>query len=76
MPQGAEVLPNATGTAPGMIWSPCPGFTVLTFPGVPSEMRAMWQATADPWLRQNGLAEGLFASRMLRFWGVGESALA
>ena len=76
LPQGAEVLPNATGTAPGMIWSPCPGFTVLTFPGVPSEMRAMWQATADPWLRQNGLAEGLFASRMLRFWGVGESALA
>ena len=76
LPQGAEVLPNATGTAPGMIWSPCPGFTVLTFPGVPSEMRAMWQATADPWLRQNGLAQGLFASRMLRFWGVGESALA
>ena len=76
LPQGAEVLPNATGTAPGMIWSPCPGFTVLTFPGVPSEMRAMWQATADPWLRQNGLADGLFASRMLRFWGVGESALA
>jgi len=59
-----------------MIWSPCPGFTVLTFPGVPSEMRAMWQATAEPWLRLNGLADGLFASRMLRFWGVGESALA
>jgi nicotinamide-nucleotide amidase len=76
LPQGAEVLPNATGTAPGMIWSPCPGFTVLTFPGVPSEMRAMWQATADPWLRLNGLADGLFASRMLRFWGVSESALA
>jgi nicotinamide-nucleotide amidase len=76
LPHGAEVLPNATGTAPGMIWSPCPGFTVLTFPGVPSEMRAMWQATADPWLRRNGLAAGLYASRMLRFWGVAESALA
>jgi len=76
LPQGAEVLPNATGTAPGMIWSPCPGFTVITFPGVPSEMRAMWQASAEPWLRLNGLADGLFASRMLRFWGVGESALA
>ena len=76
LPQGAEVLPNGTGTAPGMIWSPCPGFTVLTFPGVPSEMRAMWQATAAPWLRLNGFAEGLFASRMLRFWGVGESTLA
>jgi nicotinamide-nucleotide amidase len=76
LPAGAEVLPNPTGTAPGMIWSPQPGFTVLTFPGVPSELHAMWQATAGPWLRQAGLAPGIFASRLLRFWGVGESNLA
>ena len=76
LPQGAALLPNPTGTAPGMIWSPVPGFTVLTFPGVPSEMKAMWQQTAAPWLRQSGLAAGVFASRMLRFWGVSESALA
>ena len=76
LPQGAELLPNPTGTAPGMIWSPRPGFTILTFPGVPSEMREMWQATAAPWLQAAGLAEGVFASRMLRFWGVGESNLA
>ena len=76
LPQGAELLPNPTGTAPGMIWSPVPGFTVLTFPGVPSEMKAMWQQTAAPWLRRSGLASGVFASRMLRFWGVSESALA
>ena len=76
LPEGAAVLPNPTGTAPGMIWSPVPGFTVLTFPGVPSEMKAMWQQTAAPWLRQSGLAAGVFASRMLRFWGVSESALA
>ena len=76
LPQGAELLPNPTGTAPGMIWSPVPGFTVLTFPGVPSEMKAMWQQTAAPWLRESGLAAGVFASRMLRFWGVSESVLA
>jgi len=76
LPAGAQVLPNPTGTAPGMIWSPRPGFTILTFPGVPSELQAMWQATAVPWLRQAGLAEGVFASRLLRFWGVGESNLA
>jgi nicotinamide-nucleotide amidase len=76
LPAGAQVLPNPTGTAPGMIWSPQPGFTILTFPGVPSELHAMWQATAVPWLRQAGLAEGVFASRLLRFWGVGESNLA
>jgi len=76
IPQGAHVLPNPTGTAPGVIWTPRPGFTVLTFPGVPSEMRAMWLATAAPWLREAGLASGVFASRMLQFWGVSESALA
>ena len=82
LPEGAQVLPNPTGTAPGMIWTPPAGagiqqgFTVLTFPGVPSEMEAMWHATAAPWLRAAGLAEGVFASRMLRFWGVAESTLA
>ncbi|MCT0208407.1 competence/damage-inducible protein A [Synechococcus sp. CS-1332] len=76
LPRGAAVLPNPTGTAPGMIWTPVPGFTVLTFPGVPSELRAMWAATAAPWLQQAGLAGGVFASRMLRFWGVAESDLA
>ena len=70
------MLPNPTGTAPGMIWTPVPGFTVLTFPGVPSEMKAMWQATAAPWLQRAGVAQGVFASRMLRFWGVSEAALA
>ena len=76
LPRGATLLPNPTGTAPGMIWTPRPGFTVLTFPGVPSEMKAMWAATAAPWLRASGLARGVFASRMLHFWGVSESGLA
>ncbi len=79
------MLPNPTGTAPGMVWTPrhegqgfpiTPGFTVLTFPGVPSELHAMWHQTAAPWLRSQGLAEGVIASRLLRFWGVGESTLA
>ncbi|MGA1303374.1 MAG: competence/damage-inducible protein A [Cyanobium sp.] len=76
LPQGASVLPNPTGTAPGMIWSPIPGFTILTFPGVPSEMKAMWRNTAVPWLRQAELAEGVFLSRRLHVWGIGESLLA
>lgn len=76
IPCGAALLPNPTGTAPGVIWTPRPGFTVMTFPGVPSEMQAMWHQSAAPWLRQAGLSEGVFASRMLRFWGVAESALA
>ena len=76
LPVGAEVLWNPTGTAPGMIWTPVPGFTVLTFPGVPSEMKAMWKATAAPWFRSSGLSKGVFVSRVLHFWGIGESTLA
>ena len=76
LPVGAEVLSNPTGTAPGMIWTPVPGFTVLTFPGVPSEMKAMWKATAVPWFHASGLSKGVFVSRLLHFWGIGESTLA
>lgn len=82
LPLGAAVLPNPAGTAPGMVWTPPagagiqPGFTVLTFPGVPSELELMWQVTAVAWLRGSTLAAGVFASRMLRFWGVAESSLA
>ena len=76
LPVGADVLPNSLGSAPGMIWSPCPDFTILTFPGVPSEMRSMWVETAEPWLRQNAGAPSAFVSRRLHFTGIGESDLA
>lgn len=76
LPEGAAVLPNPTGTAPGMIWSPKPSFTILTFPGVPMEMRAMWRATAVAWLLEARLAQGVFLSRRLHVWGIGESLLA
>lgn len=76
LPEGAEILPNPLGSAPGMIWQPRPGLTLMTFPGVPSEMRAMWTATAVPYLQQQGWIQGTIVSRMLRFWGIGESTLA
>ena len=76
IPAGAELLPNPTGTAPGMIWQPRPGLILLTFPGVPSEMKAMWQQTAVPFLISQGWGQEIIYSRVLRFWGVGESTLA
>ena len=76
LPIGADVLPNSLGSAPGMIWSPCPDFTILTFPGVPLEMQSMWVETAEPWLRQNCGASSAFVSRRLHFTGIGESDLA
>ena len=42
-PKDAQIINNPKGTAPGMIWEPIKGFTILTFPGVPSEMKAMWK---------------------------------
>ena len=76
IPQGAEILPNPTGTAPGIIWQPRPGLTIFTFPGVPSEMYQMWTQTAVPFLKSQGWGKEIIYSRSLRFWGIGESALA
>ncbi|MBW4659538.1 MAG: competence/damage-inducible protein A [Drouetiella hepatica Uher 2000/2452] len=76
LPEGAAILPNPTGTAPGVIWQPRTGVTILTFPGVPSEMKAMWRQTAVPYLRRQGWSQGAIYSRTLRFWGIGESTLA
>lgn len=76
IPQGAEVLANPGGTAPGIIWQPRPGLTILTFPGVPSEMQRMWQETAVPYLKSQGFGKEIIYSRTLKFWGIAESALA
>lgn len=76
IPEGAEVLPNPTGSAPGIIWEPRPGLTLMTFPGVPSEMKVMWRETAAPYLRRQGWSQGVIVSRTLRYWGIAESALA
>ena len=76
IPQGAEILPNPSGTAPGIIWQPRTNVTILTFPGVPSEMHQMWSETAVPFLKNQGWGKEIIYSRSLKFWGIGESALA
>jgi nicotinamide-nucleotide amidase len=76
IPKGAEILPNPGGTAPGMIWQPQPDLTILTFPGVPTEMHRMWRETAVPYLKSQGWGKEIIYSKTLRFWGIGESDLA
>ncbi len=76
IPVGADILPNPAGTAPGIIWQPRSGLTILTFPGVPSEMQRMWRETAVPYLKSQGWGKQIIYSRTLRFRGIGESALA
>lgn len=70
------MLANPSGTAPGLIWQPQPNLTLLTFPGVPSEMKRMWQETAIPFLESQGWGREIIFSRLLRFRGIGESSLA
>lgn len=76
IPVGAEILPNPTGTAPGIIWKPLPEVTIMTFPGVPAEMYKMWEQTAIPYLKKEGWSQTIIHSRVLRFWGIAESTLA
>jgi nicotinamide-nucleotide amidase len=81
IPQGAQTLPNTSGTAPGIIWEiPAANnhhsLTILTFPGVPSEMKRMWRDTAVPFLKSQGWGRDIIYSQTLRFRGIGESALA
>ena len=76
LPQGAKSLPNPMGTAPGIIWQPQNNLTIMTFPGVPAEMRRMWQETAVPFLKSQGWGHDAIYSEMMRFRGIGESVLA
>lgn len=77
LPAGSLVVPNPGGTAPGFI---CPAGPVgapkhiAALPGVPSEMRAMAEATLLPWVRERTPRER-FASRVFSTFGLSESAL-
>ncbi len=76
LPIGSKIIRNPRGTAPGVIWTPKSNFTILTFPGVPSEMKAMWLETAKPWLINSGLVNEKFKSKVLLFSGISESRLS
>jgi nicotinamide-nucleotide amidase len=74
VPDGATVIPQTRGTAPGLI---CPiGDKVLyAVPGVPHEMRDMLERAVLPDLRTRDPRPGVIASRVLRTWGESESGL-
>ena len=72
LPEGSDLIPNPRGTAVG--------FAIrrndteyIALPGVPLEMKLMWQATVGPRLRARSSAA--IAMRNLRVFGVGESTL-
>ena len=75
-PENAQIIHNPRGTAPGMIWEPIKGFTILTFPGVPSEMKTMWEETAFQFIKNKFSDSYSFFSNTLKFSGIGESSVA
>ena len=75
-PNNAQIINNPRGTAPGMIWEPIKGFTILTFPGVPIEMKTMWEETACDFIKNKFSDSHSFFSNTLKFAGIGESSVA
>lgn len=64
----ARAIPNPNGTAPG--WDTrARGSRIVSMPGVPREMRHMWEQTIEPTLASGALLR----SRTLKLLGIGES---
>ena len=74
IPEGAEVLTNDHGTAPGCIIRGTGGYegkTVIMLPGPPNELRPMFEKYVMPLYRR--LAGSAMVSRFVRICGKGES---
>ena len=70
----AEILPNPIGSAPGW-WVNRDGVAVALLPGVPSEMRRMFDDQLVPRLTAR-FAPPPLRIRTIKTFGVGESAVA
>jgi nicotinamide-nucleotide amidase len=77
VPQGATVIPQVRGTAPGLICrTPTGDRTIYAVPGVPAEMREMLERAVLPDLSRQAGPVSTILSRTLRTWGLAESAVA
>ncbi|HEY4594050.1 MAG TPA: competence/damage-inducible protein A [Thermoanaerobaculia bacterium] len=70
---GAEVLPNGRGTAPGMRVE-SDGCALFLFPGVPTELEGLMASALEPWLaeRSGGIAR---ETAVLKIAGLPESVV-
>ncbi len=75
VPEGAAVIPQTRGTAPGLV-CPVGDRVVFAVPGVPHEMRDMVERAVIPDLRRRSGTTATIRSRTLRTWGLSESGLA
>lgn len=73
-PKGAEPIPNTTGTAPG-IWVKVNQSYFAALPGVPREMKSMFDGWLKPKLVGMGMSQGVLIQRKINTFGLGESAI-
>lgn len=73
VPEGALVLDNHNGTAPGLIIEKN-GKTAILLPGPPNELKPMFEEEVFPYLRKKQ-PETIY-SQMIKICGIGESQVA
>ncbi|WP_433749930.1 competence/damage-inducible protein A [Falsibacillus pallidus] len=71
---GADVLPNLNGMAPGMFYK-TDSHRYMLLPGPPKEMQPMFRGFAMPKLSEQLEEMVKIESRVLRFFGIGEAQL-
>ncbi|MBF6571461.1 MAG: competence/damage-inducible protein A [Candidatus Binataceae bacterium] len=77
-PEGATVVVNPVGTAPGFripITIDAHTSQVIVLPGVPREMKPMMEDTVIPWIQANRGSDTIFAVRSFQTFGISESGL-
>ncbi len=72
VPVGAQVLPNANGTAPGLAIEH-DGKLVVLLPGPPRELKPMFDQYVQPVLKQHFGQQPAFECRVLKVVGLAES---
>lgn len=70
VPEGAIVIENENGTAPGLIMEK-DGKAVILLPGPPNELKPMFEKDISPYL--NKLVPDIIYSCMVKICGMGES---
>ena len=77
-PEGATVIQNPLGTAPGFRMPVTRGghtAHLIVLPGVPREMKPMMENTVIPWIAANRGTDQVYAVRVFQTFGMSESAL-
>jgi len=79
VPEGAQVLPNANGTAPGLVLD-CRGtvrraHVVILLPGPPRELKPMFEKFVLPMLQQRCGVKTRFDCRTFKVVGLPESVI-